>query len=290
MMNSTGKILLYGLYVIAAVCFFLYLLFPSQTISRMIVDRVSQARSDVRVDVKDAHPVFPPGLKLESLSVDFADTPIIRMPFIKIVPALFSMMGGEKHIAFNGPLGHGSLKGLAELTSEGQRHQTKVILNLTEVPLEAFEILRRWPNYQVAGDMTAYIDYDSRKGTDGTANVKLDIAPTKIVFNPPIMGLTQMEFTQLETEMTITPRILQIRRCEVSGSQIEGKITGAIIFRQPLQKSRLTLSCTLKPQPAFLSDHKNDMIGGLIGNASAQQRGIIFRISGTLDNPSYVVH
>lgn len=289
MMNSTGKILLYGLYTLAAVCVFLYLLFPSQTISRMIVDRIARARPDVQVGIKDARPVFPPGLKLESLSVDFGDTPIIQMPFIKIMPALFSMLGSEKHIAFNGPLGHGSLKGLAELTSEGQRPQTKVVLNLTEVPLEAFEILRRWPNYQMTGDMTAYIDYDSRKGTNGTANVKMDITPAKIVFNPPLMGLTQMEFAQLGAEMTVTPRMVQIRRCEVSGTQIEGKITGAIIFRQPLKKSRLTLSCTLKPQPAFLADHKNDMIGGLIGSASAQQRGIILRISGTLDNPNYVV-
>jgi type II secretion system protein N len=288
-MNSTGKILLYGLYAIAAVCFFLYLLFPSQTISRMIIDRVSQARPDVRLDIKEAHPVFPPGLKLKSLSVNFDDTPIVRMPFIKIVPALFSMLGDEKHIAFNGPLGHGSLRGRVELTSEGQRPQTKVILNLSDVPMKAFEILRRWPNYQVAGDMTAYVDYDSRKGTGGSASVKLDITPTKIVFNPPVMGLTQMEFTQLGAEMTVTPRILQIRRCEVSGTQIDGKITGSIIFRQPLQKSRLTLSCTLKPQPAFLADHKNDIIGGLLGSASAQQRGIILRISGTLDNPNYVI-
>ena len=56
-----------------------------------------------------------------------------------------------------------------------------------------------------------------------------------------------------------------------------------------MEKSRLSLSCTLKPHAAFLAEHKNDMIGGLIGGASAQQRGIIIRIGGTLDNPSYAV-
>lgn len=290
MMNSTGKILLYGLYTLAAVVFFLYLLFPSRTISDLIVERIARIRPDVQVRIEQAHPAFPPGLKLEPLSVGYADMPVVRMPYVTITPALLSMLGREKQIAFDGPLGHGALKGHAELVLAGQKPQTKVTLNLTDVPLDVFELLRRrWPAYQVSGDMTAYIDYDSRRGSGGTANVKMDVTPARVVFAPPIFGLPQMEFTRLESEMTITPRMLQIKRCEISGTQIDGRITGSIVFRQPLEKSRLTLSCTLKPQPAFLAEHKNDMIGGLLGTAAAQQRGLIFRISGTLENPNYVV-
>jgi len=289
-MNHTGKILLYGFYTAAAVALFLYLLFPSQTISDLIVERISQTGSDMQVSIKEAHPVFPPGLKLEPFAVGYADLPLIHMPHVTVMPALLSMLGNEKQIAFKGPLGHGSLKGHAELALDGQKPQTKITMNLAEVPMEVFQILQRWPNYRIAGDMTAHIDYDSRKGTGGTANVKMEITPTSIIFNPPLFGLAQMEFTQLQAEITVTPRMLQIKRCEVSGTQLEGKITGSIVFRQPLSKSRLTLSCTLKPQPAFLADHKNDAIGGMLGTASAQQRGVIFRISGALDNPNYVVH
>jgi hypothetical protein len=66
-------------------------------------------------------------------------------------------------------------------------------------------------------------------------------------------------------------------------------MTGSVIFRQPMGNSRLTLSCTVKPQPAFVAEHKNDLIGGLLASQTAQKRGMIFRVSGTLDNPKYTV-
>jgi type II secretion system protein N len=135
--------------------------------------------------------------------------------------------------------------------------------------------------------MTAYLDFDSRKGSGGTTNVKMQVTPVRIVLNQPLLGLAQMDFTQLEAELTVTQRTLQVKRFEFSGNQIEGKLTGTIVFQQPLEKSRLSLSCTLKPQPAFLAEHRTDMIGNLLGAASMQQRGIIIRIAGTLDNPSY---
>jgi len=288
-MNSKGKLFFYTLYAMAAVGLFLYLLFPSQTISALIVDRINQSNPDVQVSIQQAQPVFPPGLKLEALAVAYGQIPVIRMPHIKVMPTLFSLLANEKQVTFKGPLGHGWLKGNADFLLDAQRPQTRIIMNFSEVPLEVFEVLRRLPAYQLSGDMTAYMDYDSRKGSGGTTNVKMQVTPTKIVFDPPIFGLGQMEFTQLESEMTITQRMLQIKRFELSGTQIEAKITGSIVFSQPMEKSRLSLSCTLKPQPAFLAEHKTDMIGGLLGGASAQQRGIIIRIAGTLDNPSYAV-
>ena len=47
--------------------------------------------------------------------------------------------------------------------------------------------------------------------------------------------------------------------------------------------------CSFTPQPAFLAEHKNDLIGGLMTSQTAQKRGMVFRISGTLDNPKYVM-
>jgi hypothetical protein len=49
------------------------------------------------------------------------------------------------------------------------------------------------------------------------------------------------------------------------------------------------LSCTLKPEPAFAAEHKNDPLGGLLGGDAAQKRGLFFRITGTLDNPNYLM-
>ncbi len=287
-MKNTHKILLYTLYSLGAVGFFLYWLFPSKTVSALIVSRIRQASPVLQVDIQNAYAAFPPGLKLGPVDMAYADLPIARFDYLKVTPSLMSLLRGSKHFNFSGTLGTGTLKGKAALTAD-ERPQTQVTFSLDRVPIDLLEFLKQWPNYKVTGDMNAYVDFDSLKGTGGTTNVTMDLAPARIVFNTPLMGIEQLEFSQIQTEMTVTPRMLQIKRCDASGAQLEGKITGSIVFRQPIQSSRLTLSCTLKPQAAFIAEHRNDMIAAVLGSESAQKRGIIFRISGTLDNPSYVI-
>jgi len=287
-MKNTHKIFLYALYTLAAMGFFLYWLFPSRIVSDLIVSRIQQSSPVLQVDIRNAYAAFPPGLKLEPVAMAYADVPIARFDYLKVTPSLLSLLRGPKHFDFSGTLGTGTLKGKAALTSD-DRPQTQVTLSFDRVPIDLLEFLKQWPNYKVTGDMNAYMDFDSLKGTGGTTNVSLDLAPARIAFNTPFMGIEQIEFSQIQTEMTVTPRMLQIKRCDASGAQLEGKITGSIVFRQPIQSSRLTLSCTLKPQAAFIAEHRNDMIAAVLGSESAQKRGIIFRISGTLDNPSYVI-
>jgi len=89
--------------------------------------------------------------------------------------------------------------------------------------------------------------------------------------------------------MNLSSRMLQIRRWEATGPQIDSRASGSIVLRQPLGASRVTLACTVKPQAGFLAEHKNDVLGGLLASANAQNRGMVFRISGTLDHPSYVM-
>ncbi len=288
-MKRSGKILFYSLYTFAAVCVFLYLLFPSETASQLVMDQMAKMNQDLEIKIKDTTPVFPPGLKFEPLDVAYTEIPILRMENLKITPGLFSLIGDQKKISFKGDLGTGEMKGRADILMEDKRPQTILNVSLTKVPINVFEILDLLQGYQVMGDITSYINYDSTKGAGGTANIKLDILPVKIVFGQSLMGIEQLDFSEINSEITVTPRMIQIKRCELTGSQIDGKISGSIIFRKPLSNSRLTLSCTIKPQPAFLDDQKNTIIGGFLGTASAKKRGIVLRISGTVGRPKYVV-
>ena len=290
MMKPTGKILLYGIYTLFAAGILFYLRFPSDIVRDMIVAKLARTQPNIQLRIQGAHPIFPPGIKLEPLSVAYADIPIANMDFIEIIPGLLSIMSNQKEFALNGPLnGGGTLKGHAEIVTDNPQPQLKCTFNIAGVPVEMLELVKKYPDYKPSGALTAYVDYDSRKGIGGTANIKMDIAPAKLTLAAPLMGIDQLEFSQVQMEMTVTPRMLQIKRCEASGMQLESKVTGTIVFRQPLQDSRLTLSCTLKPQAGFAAEHKNDMLGGLFATEAAQKRGVLFRITGSLGNPSYVI-
>ena len=223
------------------------------------------------------------------MDVTYAGIPVLTAQQLKIRPSLISLMRQQKKFTFTGPLGGGALKGNAELNLNEKRPKILLIINLENVALENLSALKAWPQYKPSGDIKAYIDYDSQKGTEGTAKINLEVTPVKIVFEPAIMGLQQIEFSQMQVEMTATPRMLQIRHCEASGTQLESRLSGSIIFLDPMESSRITLSCTLKPQPAFIAEHKSDMLGGLLGTENAQKRGVVLRISGTLGDPRYII-
>lgn len=223
------------------------------------------------------------------MAVSYSGLPLFNADHLRVRPDLLTMLGSQKTLSFTGAIGKGQIVGNAELSSDSNRSHAKVVFNLLSIPLEALELSKKWPEYRPSGDINAYVDFDSRKGSGGTTKINCDIVPVKIALNPPIMGLEHVEFSQVKAEITITRRMLQIRRCEAEGSQFEGKISGSIIFREPISNSRLTLSCTLRPQPAFVAEHKSDMLGGLLSSGNTLKRGMVFRISGTLANPQYVI-
>ncbi len=288
-MNRTSKIFIYGIYSLVAMFFFLYYLFPSNLMRELLMEHVAQAQPDVHISIQQIHPIVPPGLKLEPFSVSYGQIPILHAEHLKVTPELFSLLSDSKKFAFKGSMGGGQLKGRAELYNKAKRPQAKIMLNLSSVPLDAIEILDQWPNYQPEGDLDAHINYDSLMGAGGTAVVDLEVGAARISIDPPLMGLEALEFSQITAVLNVTRRMLQIKRCEASGNQIQGKINGSIIFRQPMGNSRITLAVTIKPQPSFVADHKNDMIGGILASEKAQKRGVVFRFSGTLDNPRYVI-
>jgi type II secretion system protein N len=288
-MKYSGKIFLYAGFALAAVIFFLYLLFPSELFRDVLEERVAQISPDLMIVTETIQPTIPPGLKLQPLVISYTDFPVMRSDYLKVTPNLFSLLSDLKVFNFKGPLGSGDFRGRGEINRKTKRPQDKLTLNLNNIPVELFEILERWPQYRPSGELSGRVNYDSLKGAGGTVEADVRITPFRITLNPPLMGLETLDFSELKAQMSMTPRMLQIRRCEAGDNQLEGKLTGSIVFSKPFGNSRLTMSLTVKPHPGFVEQHKNDIIGGFLASDKAQKRGILFRFSGTLDNPSYRV-
>jgi type II secretion system protein N len=286
-MKLRDNILLYLGFSLAAVIFFFYLLFPSELLRDVLLERVAQIDPELTVATETIKPTIPPGLKMQPLSISYTDFPVLRSDYLKLTPSLFSLLSNPKVFHLKGTMGNGDFRGRGEINRKSKRPQDKVTLNLNNISIELFEIFEFWPQYQPSGELSGRLNYDSLKGAGGTMEADVKITPFRITLNPPLMGLETLDFSELKALMTMTPRMLQIRRCEASGSQIEGKLTGSIIFSKPFGSSRLTMSMTVKPRPEFIAQHKNDMIGGFFASDKAQKRGILLRFSGTLDNPSY---
>jgi type II secretion system protein N len=287
-MKRTTKIFLYIAFASVTLVFFLYARFPSEMVKDALSEQFKYVLPEGELAMDIVSPTFPPGLKLEPLSLNYTEQSIFRMDDFKVVPNLFSFFSATKEVDYRGNIGSGAIHGRADTTLQNNRQQTKVAMTLNRVPLKYIDILNQWESYTPDGELDATVNYDSLKG-GGTADINMEISPSRISFNPPLMGIESLDFSQIKAQLIVTRRMLQIRNCDADGDQIEGKITGSIVFREPFEDSRITFSMTVKPQPAFIEDHKNDLIGGMLSTPNAQKRGVVFRISGTINNPRYVI-
>lgn len=287
-MKRTTQIFLYIAFALVTLVFFLYARFPSEMVKDALTDRIAYILPEGEVVTDQISPTFPPGLKLTPLSLIYADQSIFRMDDFKVAPNLFSLFSATRKFTYRGSIGSGALNGRADTAMQNNREQIKVAMTLARVPLTYIDLLKQWESYTPDGELDATVNYDSLKG-GGTADVNMEISPARISFDPPLMGIEALDFNQIKAQLILTRRMLQIRNCDAVGDQIEGKITGSVVFREPLEESRITLSMTVKPQPAFIEDHKNDLIGGMLSTGNAQKRGVVFRISGTINNPRYVI-
>ena len=287
-MRPTSKYILYGLFTLLALLVFLYLRFPSELIKNLLLERLARTDPDIQLTMEAVALTPPIGIKLDVPALAYADYPLIRMDFCKIRPRLVTLFGTRKIFSIDGALGQGQLSGRMEYLTDSPRPQTSIILNLNRTQVDYIDFLNQWPAFIIDGQMDALVKYDSIK-SGGTADVSTEIKQAKISLETPVMGIESLEFTRIAAQMTLTPRMLQIRNGEATGDLLESKISGSIVFRHPIENSRLNLSLTLKPQPAFIADHRNDVIGGFLASENAQKRGVVFRISGTVANPRYVI-
>ena len=287
-MKPIRKYLLYGAFTLAVLVISLYLRFPSELVQAMLLKRLAQADPEIHLTTAKVSLSLPVGIKLDAPALAYAEIPVVRMDACKMKPQLLSMFRKRKHLSISGSMGEGELDGRIEFEDDPSRPHAIVILNLDRTRVDYIEFLNQWPAFLLDGLMDAIVKYDSTKG-GGTADISTEIRPAKISLENPFMGIETLEFTSISAQMTLTPRMLQIRNCDATGDQLESKLAGSIVFRQPMSNSRLTLSLTVKPLPAFIADHKEDMIGGLLASENAQKRGVGFRISGTIGNPRYVI-
>ena len=97
-MNRTGKYLLYTVYTIGAVVFFLFMLFPSETLKRIIIEQMAAVQPDIEFETETIQLVFPPGLRVAPISLAYAGKPALQVDQIKIVPlSFFSFFRNQKN-------------------------------------------------------------------------------------------------------------------------------------------------------------------------------------------------
>ena len=285
-MKPSKTTLLYTAYIIGITLFFLWYLFPSDTIKDYLADRLSQGNPDVKVTIDRISPVLPPGIKLQAVEITHRNMVLMEVNSLKVMPGLGSLFSNTTTLNFKGQVYEGTLSGRAEI-NDPKGGGLKIDGNIAGVQVQEISALQQWSEHDIAGRLGGNFVYSAEKTTPKLTG-KLTMSACRLELADAIFNQDTFEFKKVDADLVLQNRNLVINGFSATGSQLDLKIVGRIkINKSDSAKHALNLTGTVTPHHVFLAKIEKDIPVNLLRNKKSGQTAIKFKINGTLGDPEF---
>lgn len=276
------------LYIIGAVIFFLYVLFPSETLKQYIAHRLTQGNPSVKVTIDQLRASLPPGVKLYDVTVSHRNEAIVGLDSLKITPSIFSILGANKRMAFIGDAYSGRIKGTAEIDEETQPQNIELDAELSEVQIQRISTLRSFIEHKLSGQLNGTVIFKN-SGRNQTATGNFSITDGRIDFSQPVLNQKFLAFKDIDADLVLKNQKLLIKKCSLKGSQMDATISGTISIDNRTGNNRLNINGTMKPHHVLLASLGKNVPVNLMPRGKAGGKGFSFKIKGSLEAPVFSI-
>ena len=287
MMKNTPKRLLYGLYVLAAIVFFIYYLFPSDTIKNYVISGFNKINPTINISIDHIRPAFPPGLKLYKANFYNMDSTLFETEQIKIVPSLLSLFRSKIIFFFKGKAYKGIFEGNGEFVKNNPEQHVVIEGKFSNINIKEIPAVKQFIRRNLTGILEGNFTYHNDEKLGGTSEVRCVISDGEIELLKPVFKLENISFSKIEAEMTIGNQRLKVKRCIINAIPMDGNVSGLINLREPFEQSDLRLLGVIKPNQEFLAELGKDLPTNLLPKEIFSKRVVRIRIYGTLDEPRF---
>lgn len=285
-MSRSKKILLYVCFGIAAAVGFLYYLFPSETIKRLIATGISAANPNLTISIEKVRPVLPPGIVLKDINLEYGKVALIDATDAKLIPLPWTLFKNRKTVSFKVTTSQGKIEGQAFFLSTDAR---SLDLNaaLSGIQLDQVAVLKKLTDFGISGELNGTISVNGEQNSEKKARAVLDISQCTVDLDNPLFGLDKLSFTRIEAELTVQASRILINKCDLKGEELDGRVSGTLQLQEPYEKTLLNLSGVLKPHPELIAKIKQTIPADLFAGKNIQRTGLPFKVTGTIENPGF---
>ena len=282
-MKISKKSLLYVIYIIGVTGFFLYYLFPSDTLKSYLEYRLSQGNPDIAVTIDRVSPAIPPGINLHDVGIVHQNRALIDFDRLKIMPAILSLFSHNTTVNFKGLINTGTISGRAELDDTSGGQNVKCDGRISDVQVQGIPALKRLPADQVSGVLNGNFTY-ANAGPNRSLEGKLTLSQSRIELHKAVFSLKSLEFRDIDADLMIDNDTLTIKRTTAKGNQLDADLSGTIGITG---KSALNLTVSLTPHHLLLAKIEKTLPMDFLRKKKAGKAAISFKIDGTLDEPGF---
>lgn len=281
MTNRFTKPLLYLLYFAALCAFFLYVLFPAESVKDYIQRQIQALDPAWRLTIGRLQPAPPLRLSMTNITLYLHGRKFFAAPKAMLSPRLLSLVGGEKRFDFTAP----ALGGHIRVRVDHPPPRLAAEIHLEKIQLQRIPALREFSGRSIAGVLSSVFRYRRPKGFS-RADGGFSLSDVKIALIDPLMGLKNVLLRVMAGKFTLRQNKLQLMNCTFSGRQADGSLTGGILIKDPPGDSRLSLKTVIRPHAELLAAMKNDPTARWLTANAGPNTKFTLKLGGTIARPS----
>jgi len=282
-MKIPKKSLLYAIYIIGITGFFLFYLFPSDTLKSYLSYRLSQGNPDITVTIDRVSPVLPPGINLHEVGIVDQNGALINLDNIKIMPGILSIFSDKTTVNLRGRVNGGAFRGQAELADNAGSQAIKCNGTVSGIQILGIPGLERLPADKISGVLDGNFTY-ANIGPNQSLEGKLTLSQSRIEFNEAVFNLKSLEFRDINADLILKNDTLTLKQTSARGNQLDADLTGTIVLTG---QNALNLNVSVTPHHLLLAKIEKTLPMDLLRGKKAGKGAISFKIDGTFDEPGF---
>lgn len=284
-MGSFKTIFAYLSFALLAVLVFLYLLFPAAAVKAVIDNRLAAVDPSLTITADAIRPTLPPAVNFSGVDLKRNGIKMIHLDQAWLTPALSTLLKAQKRFACKATLADGTVEGRFFTEGDGLSGRVRMEADLSSMRLEKIEALKSLSQFTLAGPLSGRLTHDGARAPAGQANGLFTVPGLKITLKTPVFGIAELAMNQTEADFSINGQTLRLKALTFDGPLMEGRINGSIEIENPFGRSRLSLNGNVKPRPELFARLQDTVPQGIINPRTLENRGLNFRLFGTIDNP-----
>ena len=283
------KRILYVIFAGIATVFFLYYLFPKETLEDYIDYQVYRLDPDFRLTIGDLRVYYPPYVKVSDFTVYYQQEPILTVSSARVRPGLAAFFDNGTIIAFSGYVHEGRFSGRINREGNSPKGLTTVDVDLDGIQLEDINGLRSISGLSLSGRVTGKVVHinENTQPDQGKADLVFSDCTFQLADAP--LGIKIIRFNRIEMGLILQDRTLKVHRLEMTGSQINARFDGTVAINSPFNRSRLNLTGKVRLHAEFMAGLKKKIPAPLWPDKQTLKNGLPVSVSGTVQAPRLAI-
>jgi type II secretion system protein N len=286
-MSNLKKWFVYLAFIITAMVFLIYYLFPSEFVKRYIIFKISQINPDLEVSIGHVFPTFPPGLRFDTVSFGYAGNRMMEAEEMRVVPRLASLLRARRILLFSLNAYSGSVIGKAFIIAIHKNGQFDIEAIISGIQLADIPAIKNQSAFKLSGVLGMEISYQNGPKIGNTMHARIKILDIELQSENLFLNQDFMAFDRIEAYLLMRDGRIELESCNFTGDQFDGMLSGFGVLKNPVNKSTIDLSGRLNLHHPFLSQQDGNLPPAILNALKSETGDILILIRGSIENPSF---